>query len=438
MVDPDQTPFPIDNIPFGVISTPDNPIPRCATAFQHNAVDLGALEVDGFFNSVPGFAKGPVFAKPHLNDFASLPVESRRQVRHLLREILLQIQEDAVKARRYLVPLRSVQNHYPMLTGNFSDFYCSLEHAQNCSAIMNLSVLPNWYAIPSVYNGRTSSLTVSPTVTRPHGVIKDEAGGVAFRPSKQLDFELEMGVFVSQPLERGRVLNIQDAKDHIFGFVLLNDWSARDIQAFEMAPLGPFHSKGFATSISPWIVTMDALESAQSAVVVQQNPPPLPHLTWSGGSEKATFDIKLSARIISKTVPDSFLARDVSRLTEVGNGRSYHVTDTNLNELYWTPYQQLTHLASAGEGLSTGDILGTGTISSARTNHEGHKTGLACLLERSLPSAALPALQSDGPLWLEDSDELIIEGWCVSRANGAKFGFGQCRGRITPAVQLKV
>ncbi|KAL4735873.1 hypothetical protein BDV11DRAFT_208102 [Aspergillus similis] len=407
MADSDHTPFPIHNIPFGVISTADNPSPRCATALHQNAVDLGALENDGFFSSVPGFGQDPIFTKPYLNDFASLPIESRRQARQLLRDHLLHNQgDDVVKARRYFIPLDSVQNHYPMRTSNFSDFYCSLEHAQNCSEILNLSVLPNWYSIPSVYNGRTSSLTISPTVTRPHGVIKDETGSVAFMPSKKLDFELEMGVFVSQPLEPGQILNIQDARDHIFGFVILNDWSARDIQAFEMAPLGPFHSKGFATSISPWIVTMDTLESAQSAVM-------------KGDIEEATFDISLSARLMR-------------------NGKSYHVTDTNLNELYWTPYQQLTHLASAGEGLSTGDIFGTGTISSARTDDDGQKTGLGCLLERSLPSATLLALQSDGILWLEDGDELIIEGWCVSKANGIKFGFGQCRGLITSAVQLNI
>lgn len=169
-----------------------------------------------------------------------------------------------------------------------------------CSEIFGLSASPNWHVIPSVYNGRTSSLNVSSTLIRPHGVIKDEASGLSFTPTKKLDFELEMGVFISHPLESGQILDIQAVRDHIFGFVILNDWSARDIQGFEMAPLGPFHSKGFSTTISPWIITMDALESVQSPVMVHQDPAPLPHLAWKGNENEATFDIDLSARIISE------------------------------------------------------------------------------------------------------------------------------------------
>ncbi|KAJ5786287.1 uncharacterized protein N7503_011499 [Penicillium pulvis] len=344
-----STPFPIENIPFGVISTRENPTPRCATALHNDAVDLSALEKDGFFDSISGFDEGAIFSK--------------------------------------------------------------------CSEIFGLPGSPNWHVIPSVYNGRTSSLNVSTTLTRPHGVIKDEAGGLSFTPTKKLDFELEMGVFISHPLKPGQILDIQAVKDHIFGFVILNDWSARDIQGFEMAPLGPFHSKGFSTTISPWIITMDALESVQSPVMVHQDPAPLPHLAWKGNENEATFDIDLSARIIR-------------------GGNTYNVTSTNLNELYWTPYQQATHLTSAGEGLSTGDIFGTGTISSARTDSNGEKTGLACLVERSLPRTSLSALKENGIVFFEDGDELIMEGWCVNKTNGVRFGFGQCRGTVAPAVKL--
>ncbi|KAJ5281519.1 hypothetical protein N7478_006891 [Penicillium angulare] len=412
-----SSPFSLDNIPFGVISTADNPAPRCATALDHEAIDLCALESDGFFDSIQGFGKASIFSKPYLNDFASLHIEIRREARQHLRDGLLQLREDKSKANRYFIPLDLIRNHYPMQTANFSDFYCSLEHAQNCSAIFSLSESPNWRVIPSVYNGRTSSLTVESTLTRPHGVFKAETGEYSFMPTKKLDMELEMGVFISKSLKPGKILNIKDAKEHIFGFVILNDWSARDIQGFEMAPLGPFHSKGFGTSISPWIVTMDALDSVKSSVMVQQDHAPLPHLTWKGDVQDATFDINLSAGVIR-------------------NGKSYELTDTNLNELYWTPYQQLTHLASAGEGLTTGDIFGTGTISSARTNQKGEKTGLACLVERSLPHTGLSALNNDGFVWFEDGDEIIMEGWCINKATGAKFGFGQCRSTITPAVRL--
>ncbi|KAJ5668504.1 uncharacterized protein N7477_007074 [Penicillium maclennaniae] len=419
MSDSISTPFPIDNIPFGVISTADNPAPRCATALDHDVIDLSALECDGLFGSIQGFGEKSIFSKPYLNDFASLPIESRRQARQILRDSLPRLREDKARANQYFIPLGLVQNHYPMQTSNFSDFYCSLEHAQNCSAIFGLSESPNWRVIPTVYNGRTSSLNVGPALTRPHGVFKDEAGKYAFMPTRKLDMELEMGVFISKPLNTGQILNIKDVKDHIFGFVILNDWSARDIQAFEMAPLGPFHSKGFGTSISPWIVTMDALDSVRSAVKVQQEPAPMPHLTWQGDSGGATFNVSLSARVIR-------------------NGKSYDLTDTNLNELYWTPYQQLTHLASAGEGLKTGDIFGTGTISSARTDENGEKRGLACLLERSLPHTTISTLKQDGIEWFEDGDEVIMEGWCVSGPTGSKFGFGQCRATIAPAVNLGI
>ncbi|KAJ5377419.1 uncharacterized protein N7496_004828 [Penicillium cataractarum] len=413
--------FTIENIPFGVISTADHPTPRCATALDHDAIDLSALESDGFFKD------------PYLNDFASLPIESRRQTRQLLCANLLQLQEDRTKADRYFIPLNRVKNHYPMQTANFSDFYCSLEHAQNCCAILGLPASPNWRIIPSVYNGRTSSLNVETTLTRPHGVIQNEFGHYAFTPTKKLDMELELGVFISKPLEAGQILDIKNVADHIFGFVILNDWSARDIQSFEMAPLGPFHSKGFGTSISPWIVTTDALDAVTSAVMVPQDPAPLPHLLWKGDGGAATFDINLSACLISEL--HSFKAAD-PWLINKGNGKSYNLTETNLNELYWTPFQQLTHLASAGEGLTTGDIFGTGTISSARIDEHGEKIGLACLVERSLPHTSLSALKKDGIVWFEDGDEVIMEGVCINKTTGSKFGFGQCRTTITPAVKL--
>ncbi|KAE8165438.1 hypothetical protein BDV40DRAFT_286183 [Aspergillus tamarii] len=285
------------------------------------------------------------FSKPALNVFATTPKSTQAEVRACLVRFL----EGASEADKdkYFIRLSLVTNHLPMATANFSDFYCSLEHAQNCSEIMGLEVNPNWYYIPSVYNGRTSSLRVSgQPIRRPWGVISGpgRSSPATWSRSKRLDFELEMGVFLAKPLPAGQILDIRHAKEHIFGFVILNDWSARDIQGFEMAPLGPFHSKGFGTTISPWIVTIDALSPVECPVSIPQSPPPLPHLAWKGDSSNATWDIELSARILRK-------------------GKTYHITSTNLKDLYWTPYQQLTHLVSAGEGLSTGDIFGTGTIS---------------------------------------------------------------------------
>lgn len=215
-----------------------------------------------------------------------------------------------------------------------------------------------------MYNGRTSSLVVSGTpVVRPCGIFPSKDGKPTFQPEAHLDFELEMGVFISTPVPRGQRLDINKAKDHIFGMVMLNDWSSRDIQFYEMQPLGPFHSKGSATTISPWVVTIEALEeSASCARKTPQDPQPPPHLTWKDDST-AVFDIQVSVKVQRecKTLVNALVS-----LTSQKGGSSVHTLgESNLNELYWTPFQQITHLGAAGEGLSTGDLFGTGTISSA-------------------------------------------------------------------------
>ncbi|KAL4981650.1 hypothetical protein BDW68DRAFT_172048 [Aspergillus falconensis] len=408
-----SSPFPIDNLPYGVISTAENPTPRCATALDNDAIDLSALERDGYFKTVPGFETA-VFSQPTLNTFAALPKSTHRQVRALLTDHLA----DPNTRSKYAAPLAKVTNHYPMETKNFSDFYCSLEHTQNCSTIMNASISPNWYIIPSVYNGRTSSLRISGTpVVRPNGVFASSPSSEPkFQPTRLFDFELEVGVFLSRPFPRGEILDISNTPDYIFGLVILNDWSARDIQGFEMPPLGPFHGKGTATTISPWIVTTEALEGCLVGSAKVQSPAPLTHLAWKGKKEEETWDIELEARVVR-------------------NGKSHLVTETNLKELYWTPYQSLAHLTSAGEGLSTGDIFGTGTVTSARTNSNGENIGIACLLERNLPQNKLSSLAETGIVFLEDGDEVVMEGWCINRHTGRRFGFGECRGVVLPALK---
>ncbi|KAL2851379.1 2-hydroxyhepta-2,4-diene-1,7-dioate isomerase [Aspergillus pseudodeflectus] len=390
-----RSPFTLENIPYGVITTLKNPSPKCATAFEDSAVDLSRLECDGFFAAIPGFPKN-VFSQSNLNKFALLPREIHAEVRkRLIGFLSTDLSQDDLK--KYLIPLVEVENQWPMATANFSDFYCSLEHAENCSELFGMKVSPNWYSIPTVYNGRTSSLKVSKDpIRRPWG----------------------MGIFLSKPLPAGQILDIRHAKEYIFGFVILNDWSARDIQTFEMAPLGPFHGKGCGTTISPWIVTLEALEVTECSRTIPQSPPPLSHLAWKGPEERATFNIELTAKILR-------------------NGRTYHVTSTNLRELYWSPYQQLAHLPSAGEGLATGDLYGTGTISSDRRDSNGEKTGLGCLLERMLPQNQLSSTKADGVIYLEDGDEVVMEGWCRSARSGDWFGFGECRARILPALSLE-
>ncbi|KAL4795141.1 hypothetical protein BDV19DRAFT_399005 [Aspergillus venezuelensis] len=414
--------FTIDNLPYGVISTGDNPTPRCATALDDSAIDLAILEKDGLFKDVPGFEK-EVFSQPTLNTFASLPKPSQRDVRRILQKAL----SDSTTKNKYAIPLSNVKNHYPMATKNFTDFYCSLEHTENCGIIMSSPPPKNWFVIPSAYNGRTSSLRVSGTpVRRPNGVFAVPATpsthmtpAHAYQPSKRFDFELEVGIFVSKDLEPGEILSMESAREYIFGFVILNDWSARDIQGFEMVPLGPFHGKGAGTTVSGWIVTAEALggsmvERPEGKV---QSPEALPHLSWRGGRGEQTWDVELTAKVVR-------------------NGTSHLVTETNLKELYWTPYQQLVHLASAGEGLSTGDIFGTGTVTSNRIKDDGENAGIACLLERTLPQNKMASLSNSGIVWLEDGDEVIMEGWAVNKSTGRKIGFGECRGVVEPALSV--
>ncbi|KAK5996297.1 Fumarylacetoacetase [Cladobotryum mycophilum] len=408
-----MTPFTIDNLPYGVISTVQNPRRRCAIAFEDSAIDIDVLYRDGFFSSISALREN-IFAGASWNAFAILPSDVRTAFRDRLKAGIL---DNTIN--HALLSLSTVQNHLPMVTHNFSDFYCSLEHASNCSKVFNLTLQPNWFAIPSVYNGRTSSLAVSGTpVTRPYGMQRDlhDVTSVSFRPERQMDYELEMGFWLSKPFPRGQRLKIADAKDHIFGVTLLNDWSARQIQGFEMPPLGPFHSKGSATSISPWIVPIESLEAIKCERKTKQEPSPPPHLIQLDETA-STFDIDLSVKIL----------RD---------DKLYTLCESNLNELHWTPFQQLTHLASAGEGLTTGDVFGTGTISSTRTNLNGEKIGLGCLFERKLPEAKLESVPSDlFDTFLKDGDEVILEAWCKDKTTGKVIlGFGECRAKLLPAV----
>jgi fumarylacetoacetase len=304
----------------------------------------------------------------------------------------------------------------------FSDFYTSLDHCKNCSGELTAkNIYKNWFYAPSVYNSRVSSVVPTPTaIHRPKNVAW--SAGIdsepVYGPCQKLDFELEMGFFVSKPVHFGDTLSIADVKEHIFGFVMLNDWSARDHQLFEMRPLGPFHSKGFGTSISNWIVPMEALERFSTIPHLVQDPPPFPHLTYPHG-DAAALDIHL-------------------RVTLVRDGVETPLSTSNLKYLYWTPYQQLTHHAASGCGMQVGDLIGTGTISGSGTDERGQMTELGCLYEAErtrtevLPLSAGGGGGSYAPGYLEDGDEIILEGWCEDAEGRAVLGLGQCRGRILP------
>ena len=282
---------------------------------------------------------------------------------------------------------------------------------QKCKPLSGGKIPDNFFIQPSAYNGRASSVIPSPSlVRRPRGIYwKPDVLEPAYGPSQSLDFELEMGYLVSKPVQYGETLNVDDAPDHIFGFVLLNDWSSRDIQAFEMAPLGPFNSKSFGTTISPWVITLDALKAFQCAPKHQTKP--LEHLRFRD-FEHGTFDIKLAAH----------LERD---------GKRHQICTSNLRYLYWTPYQQITQQASAGCGLRVGDLMGTGTVSGDATDESGKKIELACLFEATL-HASKPLEFGEGVKlgYLEDGDSIVLSAWCEDSSGRRVLGFGECRGKL--------
>ncbi|KAK5940081.1 hypothetical protein PMZ80_007499 [Knufia obscura] len=415
-----STPFTIHNLPYGIVSTEENPRPYQAIAYKNYAIDVGILETHGVFDDIPGFKAG-VLNKSTWNAFAALPSHTRLTFRQRLTSYLESTTPD-LRNHTIFTPLTQCTTHLPMHPQNYSDFYCSHEHAANCSAIFGFDIAQGWYHLPQVYNGRTSSLAVSGTpITRPCGVFPVNKGDApTFQAEGKLDFEMEMGVWICGGVPRGQRLDINKAKECIFGFTLLNDWSARQIQFFEMAPLGPFHSKGSLTSVSAWIVPVEALEGvAACARHYEQEPAPLGHLKWRGDGDRATWDVHVEARLVR-------------------GGKEYVVSRSNLNELHWTPLQMVTHLASAGEGLSAGDVFGTGTISSSRTNERGEKIGLSCLWERQLEDARMESLPGDlHETLLKDGDEVVMSAWCEDGNGEVVFGFGECRGVVLPAVELQ-
>jgi fumarylacetoacetase len=291
-------------------------------------------------------------------------------------------------------------------------------HFKQCASMTNSSVPPNFYHTPGAYNGRASSVIPSPSlIRRPKGVYwQPEADGkrkAVYGPEQRLDYELEVGHIISKPIPYGTTIDINDAPDHIFGFVLLNDWSSRDIQVFEMQPLGPFNGKSFGTTISPWIITLDALEAFKTRPKHEFET--LEHLQYKDFAN-GTFDVRLQATV----------ERD---------GKPTTVATSNLSYLYWTPYQQVTHHAIAGAGLRTGDLIGTGTVSGdGKDETTGKKYELGCLFEATVHGKQPIALQGGGELgYLQDGDSVVLEAWCVD-ANGRKvLGFGECRGKIVPA-----
>ncbi|MGY3236591.1 MULTISPECIES: fumarylacetoacetase [unclassified Bradyrhizobium] len=402
--------FPIQNLPYGVFSTAANPTPRVGVAIGNYVLDLWELEQD---SRLDVGALG-VFSGPSLNAFMALGpkvwTRTRARISELLRHDHPELRDNEELRRQALVPVRDARLHLPFAVSGYTDFYSSKEHATNVGVMFrgkDNALQPNWLHMPIAYNGRASTVVVSGTrVKRPRGQLKPpNADAPSFGPCKRLDFELEMGVVIGQPSAMGGMLTESQAEEMIFGFVLLNDWSARDIQQWEYVPLGPFLAKAFATSISPWVVTREALEPFRLKGPAQE-PVPLDYLKQA---KPQNYDLEL----------------DVS-LRAAGANAPAGISRTNFKYMYWSSVQQLMHHASSGCAMNVGDLLGSGTISGPEKNQRGS------LLEISWNGTEPVELPGGAKRsFLEDGDSLVMRGWC--QGNGYRVGFGEVEGTILPA-----
>jgi fumarylacetoacetase len=400
--------FPIQNLPFGVFKPADGK-PRVGVAIGGYVLDLSVLEEQGKFGD-----QERVFSDDSLNRFMSLGRQAWRRTREVLQHLLnaetAELRDDAALRQRAFHRRADVTLLLPARIGDYTDFYSSYNHAHNVGTMLRgaeNALMPNWKWLPVGYHGRASSIVVSGTdVKRPRGQIKPpDAEAPIFSASRSFDYELEMAFFVGPGNSLGQPIPIAQAHEHIFGMVLMNDWSARDVQAWEYQPLGPFLAKNFCTSISPWVVTLDALEPFRRPLP-QQDPTPHEYLQAQNDS---TYDVHLEARLGTP------------------NSQAPHViTRTNFQHLYWSIAQQLAHHTVNGCNMQPGDLLASGTISGPTEDSRG------CMLELTWRGANPLTLPSgETRKWLEDGDELTLTGWC--EGDGYRVGFGEVTGRVLPA-----
>lgn len=414
---PADSGFGLHNLPYGVFSTADDPAKRVGVRLGDTVVDLAYLETHGLI-AVPGAGRAPVFHGT-LNAFMALGRDAWDSVRGRLQDLLRADGPDDFRASEThrsagMHALSDVTMHLPAEIGDYTDFYSSRQHATNVGTMFRgpeNALMPNWLHLPVGYHGRASSVVVSGTeVVRPKGQQKPEDADPVFGPSKLLDIELELGFFVGPGNELGTPISIDDARDHIFGFVLVNDWSARDIQKWEYVPLGPFLGKSFATSISPWVVPTAALDPFRVAGEPQDasagNPDPLPYLRQSG---ERSLDIELAVKLKTAQMDE---AETVAR--------------SNAKYLYWSPEQQLAHHTVNGCNARPGDLMASGTISGETEDSYGSFLELTWRGSRPIE---LPS--GETRTFLADGDSVVLAG--VAVRDGVRISFGEVEGTIAPA-----
>ncbi len=407
--------FPIQNLPFGIFSTPADPERRVGVAIGDHVLDLSVVAAAGL---MPAEADADAFTQGTLNPFIARGPAVWRAVRaacaHLLDADTPTLRDDAALRAASLVPMAGVRMHLPIEVAGYTDFYSSREHATNVGSLFRdpkNALLPNWLHLPVGYNGRASSVVVSGTpITRPLGQTKAPGEDTPrFGPCAKLDFELETAFIVGVGNPLGVPVPVDEAESRIFGMVLMNDWSARDLQQWEYVPLGPFNAKSFGTSISPWVVTLDALAPFRVPGPVQE-PDPLPYLRAPGAQ---AFDIRLEVA-----------------LRPAGDRHATTLCRSNARHLYWSMAQQLAHHTVSGCNTRVGDLMGSGTISGPEPGSFG---SLLELTWNGQSPVVLDGGQTRG--FLADGDEVIITGWC--QGDGHRIGFGHVSGQILPAPPIR-
>ena len=408
--------FPVQNLPFGVFRPAPDARPRVGVAIGDQILDLAAA-ASAFDGLAAEAARAG--AAPALNGLMSLGPRAWSALRLALSRGLSAAHGDA-SLRAYLTPMAQAKIEMPVAIANFSDFFASLFHATNTGRAFRPDnpVLPNYKYVPVAYHGRASSVRPSGTpVRRPRGQRKRaNETEPSYGPSRNLDFELELGFYVGVPSELGATIPIGEAAGHIFGFCLLNDWSARDIQGWEAQPLGPFLAKSFATTVSPWVVTAEALAPFRTAAFARPegDPRPLPHLDDAEDRARGGLAVTLEAYIASAAMRRARTAPLLLARTSCAN-------------LYWTVAQMLAHHASNGCNLQLGDLIGSGTVSGPERSSWG---SLLELSARGSEPIALPGGETRS--FIEDGDEIIFRGF-AEKPGYPRIGFGECRAVIVPA-----
>ncbi|MDI3511953.1 MAG: fumarylacetoacetase [Betaproteobacteria bacterium] len=411
--------FPIQNLPFASFRRQGSTEAfRGGVAIGDQILDLAAVHQAGVFTGNIGQAVR-AGARPQLNDLMALGAPVWSALRLTLSRALREGAADQAALQACLVPQAQAEYGVPARIGDYTDFYTSVHHATNIGKLFRPDnpLLPNYKWIPIGYHGRASSIGVSgQQFRRPVGqTLPPGATQPSFGPCKRLDIELELGIFVGTGNELGDPVAMAQAEDHVFGLCLLNDWSARDIQAWEYQPLGPFLSKNFATTISPWIVTVEALAPYRVAFErPADDPQPLPYLDSEANRQRGAFDIQLQVGL------------ETPKMREAGQGDAT-ICRTSYRHAYWTVAQMVTHHTVNGCNLQPGDLFGSGTLSGPTLDQAGALIELTAGGKNPLP---LP--NGETRTFLEDGDAVVLRGWC-EKPGAARIGFGECRGTVLPA-----